>query len=69
MEFFGINLVLFLLARRVSEFFVQFHWLGTFDVSLTVYEVKFVDITCSKKGEMVSFALVVDSIKLGKSRI
>ena len=69
MELFGIDFIFFFFARRVSKFFVQFHCLGTINVSLAVYKVKFVDIACPEKGEMVPFALVVDSIKLGKSRI
>ena len=46
---------------------MKFDWLWALNISLAVYEIKLVNITRSKESEVVPFALVVDSIELGKS--
>ena len=66
-KIFSVNFFLIFFTGRVGKFLIELDWLRTFNIGLTINEIKFVHIARTQEGKVVPFALVVYSIKLGKS--
>ena len=68
-ELFLVDFVLLFLAGGVCELVGKFHGLRSVHVLSAVDEIKLVDLTGTKKSEVVFLALVIDSVELGESGI